>query len=254
MSYPGSIRAIRRIESSAVTLEAMSPIDLGLAIFELVVMMLALSLHDCAQAWTANRLGDPTARMMGRITMNPAKHFDFFGTVLFPLYYVWRSPPWVVGWTKPVPMTSRNFQRPVRDETFAILAGPAVQLLAAIAALVVLIVMRHINPATGFSLQTAALLAMHVPVDTTNLPTIFPVILFLYFCILINLLIFVFNLVPFPFFDGGKILLNHLPFNAAKAFQQYSMYFMIAFFFFGFTVVMLFFAPLMAVFNALLGV
>ncbi len=232
----------------------MSPIDFGLAIFELVVMVLALSLHDCAQAWAANRLGDPTARMMGRLTMNPARHFDLFGTAIFPLITLFRSPPFVIAWSKPVTMTPRNFKRMRRDETLAILAGPTVQLLTAVVALVVLLSMRRANPAAGAALQTAVRLAMHVPgTDTMDLPTIFPFILFLYFCILINLLLLVFNLVPFPFFDGGKILVNWLPYNAAQTFQKSSLYFMIGFFFFGFTVVMFFFGPLMAVFNGLLG-
>jgi Zn-dependent protease len=233
----------------------MSSLDFGLAIFELVVMVFALSLHDCAQAWAANRLGDPTARMMGRLSMNPARHFDVLGTGIFPLIYVLRSPPFVIGWTKPVAMTPRNFRRMVRDENMAILAGPAVQLLTAVLALVVLVVIRHVNGAAALSLETAARLAMHYPgVDTVDLPTIFPFMLFLYYCILINLLLFVFNLVPFPFFDGGKILVNYLPYNAAQTFQRASMYFMIGFFFFGFGVVMLFFRPLMALFNGLLGV
>ena len=231
----------------------MSSLDFGLAIFELVVMVFALSLHDCAQAWAANRLGDPTARMMGRLSMNPARHFDVLGTAVFPLIYVLRSPPFVIGWTKPVAMTPRNFRRMVRDENVAILAGPAVQLLTAIVALIALLVIRHVSLPAALSLRTAALLALHLPVDTVGLPTIFPFMLFLYYCILINLLLFVFNLVPFPFFDGGKILVNYLPYNAAQTFQRFSMYFMIGFFFFGFTVVMLFFRPLMGLFNALLG-
>jgi Zn-dependent protease len=233
----------------------MAPLDFGLMIFELVVMLLALSLHDCAQAWAANRLGDPTARMMGRMTMNPAQHFDLFGTAIFPLIYLIRSPPLIMGWSKPVTMTPRNFRRMTRDENLAILAGPGAQMLVAIVALIVLLVLRHTSPAAAFSLQSAAALAMRQPgVSTVDLPSIFPLILFLYFCILINLLLFVFNLVPFPFFDGGKILVNYLPYNAAQTFQRSSMYFMIGFFFFGFAIVMFFFVPLITLFNSLLGV
>ncbi len=102
-------------------------------------------------------------------------------------------------------------------------------------------------------LSYAADLARHLPVMPDQLPPIFPVMLLLYFCIFVNLLLLVFNLVPFPFFDGGKILVNYLPYNAAQTYQSYSMYFMIGFFFFGFGIVMLFFRPLMAVFNGLMG-
>ena len=181
------------------------PLTVALVIFELVVMVLSISLHDSAQAWVANRLGDPTARMMGRISMNPVKHFDLFGMAIWPILFIFRSPL-VLGWGKPVPMTPRNFRNPSRDEIVATLAGPGVQLLAAIVALL----------------------------------------------ILVNLLLFVFNLIPLPFLDGGKILIHYLPYNAAKTYESLSMWMMIGFFFLGFYVIMIFFAPLMTIFNAML--
>src|SRR6201992_3617904 len=101
------------------------PISYALVVFELAVMVLSLSLHDCAQAWMANKLGDPTARMMGRISMNPLVHYDVLGTLIFPVIYTILRPPFVIGWSKPVPMTSRNFRQPRRDENIALLAGPA---------------------------------------------------------------------------------------------------------------------------------
>ena len=229
------------------------PISYALVVFELAVMVLSLSAHDCAQAWMADRLGDPTARMMGRLSMNPAKHYDVLGTLLFPLIYAVMRPPFVLGWSKPVPMTSRNFRNPRRDENLALLAGPAAQFLLAVIALVVLVVIRHANPAMTDSIATAAYLAHHdLSVGTDNLPGIFPLILFLYFCILVNLLLFVFNLVPFPYFDGGKILMNYLPYEMAKSYERFGMYFMFLFFFIGFGIVMLFFAPFFNVFNRLL--
>jgi len=225
---------------------------LALVVFELVVMVLSISLHDCAQAWMANRLGDPTARMMGRISMNPAKHFDPFGMLIWPVLFIFRSPL-VLGWGKPVPITSRNFRRPSRDEMVATLAGPGAQLLAAIVALIVLLIMKHARPDTTFSLIVAGELAMrntNVPLD--GLPSIFPLILFLYFCILVNLLLFVFNLMPLPFLDGGKILMHYLPYNAAQTYQRIGMWLMFAFFFVGFALISAFFFPIMNIFRALL--
>jgi Zn-dependent protease len=229
----------------------LDPTTLALIVFELVVMVLSISLHDCAQAWAANRLGDPTARMMGRLTMNPARHFDPFGMALWPLIFIWRSPL-VLGWGKPVPMTSRNFRSPSRDEMLATLAGPAAQLLAAIVALLVLVVVRHLLPGSLFSLQMATLLAMRVPVPVEGLPTLFPLLLLLYFCILVNLLLFVFNLVPLPFLDGGKILLHYLPYNAAQTYQSIGLYLMFGFMFFGFYVIEIVFFPVLAIFKAIL--
>ena len=228
------------------------PLTYALIIFELVVMVLSISLHDCAQAWAANRLGDPTARMMGRLTMNPARHFDLLGMLIWPVLFIFRSPL-ILGWGKPITFTPRNFRNPSRDEMLATLAGPAVQLLAAILALIVLVIVRHTVPGSGDAISLASYLAMRVPMGTEGLPGIFPLILFLYFCILVNLLLFVFNLVPLPFLDGGKILTHFLPFNAAKTYQSMSLYFMFGFFFLGGYVINLFFNPILTIFNILLA-
>src|SRR5215469_14355936 len=210
------------------------PVTVALVVFELVVMVLSISLHDSAQAWMANRLGDPTARMMGRISMNPARHFDWFGMVIWPILFIFQSPL-VLGWGKPVPITPRNFRRPSRDEMVATLAGPGIQLLAAIAALIVLVIMRRVQHDSTLSLVIASQLAQrNLNVPLQGLPAIFPLYLFLYFCILVNLLLFVFNLIPLPFLDGGKILMHYLPYNAAKTYESMSMWMMIAFFFVGF--------------------
>ncbi|HEX5285004.1 MAG TPA: site-2 protease family protein [Bryocella sp.] len=228
------------------------PLTFALVIFELVVMVLSISLHDSAQAWMANRLGDPTARMMGRISLNPAKHFDWFGMLIWPVLFIFQSPL-VLGWGKPVPMTTRNFRRPSRDEMVATLAGPGVQLLAALVALIILVILRHTQADSILSLTIAKELGMrNFAVPLNNLPAIFPLYLFLYFCILVNLLLFVFNLIPLPFLDGGKILTHYLPYNAAKTYQSLSMWMMIGFFFLGFYVIMIFFAPLMTIFNTML--
>jgi Zn-dependent protease len=135
----------------------------------------------------------------------------------------------------------------------ATLAGPGVQLLAAIVALIVLVILRHTQRDSTLSLVIASQLAQrNLLVPMNNLPAIFPLYLFLYFCILVNLLLFVFNLIPLPFLDGGKILVHYLPYNAAKTYESLSMWMMIGFFFLGFYVIMLFFSPLMTIFNTML--
>lgn len=230
----------------------MSSLLLALVAFELFVMVLSISLHDCAQAWAANRLGDPTARLLGRMTLNPARHFDPFGMALWPLLYIFRSPL-ILGWGKRVPMTARNFRRPSRDETLATMAGPAAQLLTALLAMLTLIVVRHVYPASTISLALAAQVSMRM-VDglPAGLPSLFPLVLFLYFCILVNLLLFVFNLIPLPYLDGGKVLLNYLPYNAAQTYQRMGLYLMFAFMFLGFGIILAIFLPLLDVFNRLL--
>jgi Zn-dependent protease len=226
------------------------PLTFALIIFELFVMVLAISLHDAAQAWAANRLGDPTARLQGRMTMNPVTHFDLFGMLIWPVLFIYQSPL-VLGWGKPVPMTYRNFRRK-NGEMLATLAGPLAQLLAAIVCMVVLLVFKHTVAGAAVSIDVAQLLAFRVPVPTDGLPGIFPLLLLLYLCIMINLLLCVFNLLPVPFLDGGKILVHFLPYNAAQKFEQYSLWIMIAFFFVGFRLILIVFVPLLTIFNQLL--
>jgi len=229
-----------------------TPLNLAIIAFELVVLVLVISVHDCAQAWAANRLGDSTARMLGRTTMNPAKHFDPWGMVVWPLLFILRSPL-VLGWGKPVPMTYRNF-RHRNGEMLAILAGPAAQLLAAVVALVLLIILKHTMAGAAQSLDIVQALAFRAQMDgLANLPGIFPVLLLLYLIIMVSLLLFCFNLIPMPFLDGGRILSYFLPYNAQRAFEQYSFYFMIAFFFIGFRLIMIGFVPLLAIFVGLLN-
>jgi Zn-dependent protease len=229
-------------------------LNVVLAIFEFVVMVLAISVHDCAQAWAAYRMGDPTARMLGRMTLNPLRHIDVLGTLIWPLLYIFRSPL-VLGWGKPIPVTPNNFRRPARDEMLVYAAGPAAHFGAAAVCLVVLLVIKHAVPAAAASLRVAAYLAMsRAEIPTDNLPSFFPVVLFLYFGILTNLLLLVFNLLPLPALDGGKILRHFLPYNAAKAFDSYGLYLMIGFMFLGFQIVLYFFSPLLALFNGLLAV
>ena len=228
------------------------PLNLALVLFELVIMALAISLHDCAQAWAANRLGDPTARMTGRMTLNPVKHFDLFGMAIWPLIYIWRSAL-ILGWGKPVPMTERNFRRP-NGEMLATLAGPAAQFAAAIACLVLLLILKHASLGAAASLGTASALALRdFGVSTEGLPGIFPLVLILYLTILVNLLLCVFNLMPLPFLDGGKILVHYLPYTAARTYESIGLYLMFGFMFLGFGIILMIFLPLLSFFNSLLG-
>ncbi len=230
----------------------MSSLTLALVVFELFVMVLSISLHDAAQAWMADRLGDTTARHAGRLTLNPAPHFDFFGMALWPLIFIWRSPL-VLGWGKPVPMISRNFRR-TQGEIQATLAGPGAQFAAALLCLVALIVVKHVDPAgAANTLAIANALSLreldYVP---PGLPPIFPLLLFFYFGILVNLLLAIFNLLPLPFLDGGKILVYYLPYNAARTYERYSLWLMFGFMFFGFGIILAIFAPVLGVFDRLL--
>src|SRR5204863_545858 len=106
----------------------------------LVVLLFSLTIHETAHAWTADRLGDPTARLLGRVSLNPIVHADLIGTVVFPLLAIAGGVP-LIGWAKPVPVDVRRLRHGRRDYVLVAAAGPASILLLAIAASLVIAVM-----------------------------------------------------------------------------------------------------------------
>ena len=116
--------------------------ELVLILFQIVVLVLAFSVHESAHAYVAMRLGDPTAYMMGRVTLNPMKHMDPWGSVAVPLMSLYFGG-FLIGWAKPCPVTLRNFKHIRRDDILTSLAGPASNLAMASLALVLLVVFKH---------------------------------------------------------------------------------------------------------------
>jgi Zn-dependent protease len=161
------------------------------------VLLASLTVHEAAHAWTADRLGDPTARLLGRVTLNPVAHVDFIGTVVFPLLAMVSNVP-LIGWAKPVPVDLRNLQHPRRDYLFVAAAGPLSNLLFAAAA--------------------AVLWRVAVP-EPGGLP--FAVLATV---LLLNVLLAVFNMIPIPPLDGGNVLAGLLPEQLAIAFDRVRPY------------------------------
>ena len=158
---------------------------LDILIPSLLIILMSLSFHEAAHAWTADRLGDPTARMLGRITLNPLSHIDWIGTVLLPLMLAYLGQP-VFGWAKPVPVNPRNLAHPRRDFAMVALAGPVSNLLLAVVA--------------------AAFLPLF-SIDLTG-GTLW---WFVRNMVAINVLLAVFNLLPIPPLDGGNVLAGLAP-------------------------------------------
>lgn len=229
------------------------PQEVVLVIFQVVVLMLAFSVHECAHAWVAWRLGDPTAKMLGRITLNPIKHLDPFGSVIFPLIGLYYGGM-LFGWAKPTPVSPRNFKNYRRDDILVSLAGPASNLLMATTALVLLLLIKHVTPGGPVAIETARFLAHHVPgISTENLPALFPIVLFLYYAILLNLLLFVFNLIPVPPLDGSHILRHFLPYNALQVYDRIGMFGMFIIMILGGGIIFrIFLYPLQSIFDGIL--
>lgn len=159
---------------------------------------MSLSVHEAAHAWTADRLGDPTARMLGRITLNPLAHIDLIGTVLFPLIAIMTGFP-LLGWAKPVPVNFRNLKAPRRDFAIVALAGPVSNLALAALATPIFLLMYDDG-------------AVHMG---TILAASF---------VVLNVSLAVFNLIPFPPLDGGNVLAGLVPESVAAAIDQLRPY------------------------------
>lgn len=194
--------------------------ETALILFEFVALIFALSFHECAHAWTASYLGDQTARMLGRVTLNPIKHLDPLGSVILPLVSAFAHFP-LIGWAKPTPVTTRNLRNVKRDDILVTLAGPASNVLLAVISLILLLIMKHVIPGGAVAVLNAALLSMRIEGATlAGQSAIFPIALLLYSSIVINLLLAIFNLLPVPPLDGSRILRHYLPYKALQMYDN----------------------------------
>ena len=194
-----------------------------IAVFEFVLLLFSLSVHECAHAWMASRLGDQTARLQGRITLNPMYHVDPIGTLLFPALMIFGPfmgfsffGGMLVGWAKPTPVNTRNFRKIVRDDNLTTLAGPASNLLIVLVAFSILAIMSVAIP-NGHEVVLASFFASLSPTaDFTPQP----LVLLCTLAILINLSLCFFNLLPIPPLDGSRVVRNLLPYNAVQAYDR----------------------------------
>lgn len=194
-----------------------------IAVFEFVLLLFSLSFHECAHAWMASRLGDQTARMQGRVTLNPMYHADPIGTFLIPAVIIF-GPFFgfnllsgiLIGWAKPTPVITRNFRKIRRDDNLTTLAGPVSNLILVIVGFIVLALMALFLPHGRQTVLTSFLVALGAP--SPVLPQ--PVALLCSLAILVNLSLLFFNLLPIPPLDGSHVLRNILPYNAVQAYDR----------------------------------
>lgn len=192
------------------------------AVFEFVLLIFSLSFHECAHAWVASLLGDQTARLQGRVTLNPVVHVDPIGTLLFPALVIFGPllgfglPFMLIGWAKPTPVITRNFKKIVRDDNLVTLAGPLANLLLVLVSVGVLVVMAKTLP-DGPMIVLASFLAAFRP---DAMSAAHPIALLASLAIVINLSLFIFNLMPIPPLDGSRVVRNLLPYNAMQAYDR----------------------------------
>jgi Zn-dependent protease len=193
-----------------------------IAVFEFVLLLFSLSFHEYAHAWMASRLGDQTARLQGRITLNPLAHIDPVGTLLFPAMVIFGPllgfsiPFMLVGWAKPTPVITRNFKKIVRDDNLTTLAGPISNLILVLLALAGLTIMAIAMPSGGAMVRLSFAVALGFAEATGAQP----VALLFSLAILINLSLFFFNLLPIPPLDGSRVVRNMLPYNAVQQYDR----------------------------------
>jgi Zn-dependent protease len=229
----------------------MSQQDIVLKIFQFVILLFALSMHEAAHAWMASKLGDQTARMLGRITLNPIKHIDPFGTLLIPLITLFTSGL-LFGWAKPTPVSTRNFKRIVRDDILTTLAGPVSNILVAVASLIALVLIAKVTPTGELVIKELVVLGMPAPDLMAASPIVSPLVILFYFGIVLNLFLAAFNLLPLPPLDGSHIIRHFLPYKALRVYDSLGMISLFLIFFFGGRVVMLIVGPALYAFNQVL--
>ncbi len=189
----------------SVTLLSLPAVEIGVIVLAFIGLLLALTVHEAAHAWASSRLGDPTARLQGRLSLNPAVHIDPVGTVLLPLVAFALNAP-IIGWAKPVPVDFRYLKHPRRDFMWIALAGPASNIVLAVLA--------------SLLLRTLPLM----PVSVGTISVVEPLLQFLIAFFRINVLLAVFNMIPVPPLDGSNVVAALLPRDLAYKWDQIRPY------------------------------
>lgn len=178
-------------------------------LLRLPAVLLSISVHESAHAWTADKLGDPTGRVTGRISLNPFRHFDLYGTICMIVFGF--------GWAKPVPINPNNFENPKKGMAISAAAGPISNVLMMLAGMLLYRVTLAVLIASGVYVSAEGFAATALAVILTMME------LFIY----LNASLAVFNLIPVPPLDGSRLLLTFLPKKAYFAVMKYEQYIMI---------------------------
>ena len=184
--------------------------DIPQILISLFVVLFAITIHEASHGWAANKMGDPTAYAMGRVTLNPIAHIDPIGTILLPLVLViMGAPPF--GWAKPVPVNPLNLRDPRRDNLIISAAGPLSNFTVAFIAFLCLKLLLFLNPSLLYTSR-----GFPGPAEG--------IFMILYWTIAINVILAVFNLIPIPPLDGSGVLMGLISEEAAAKYEQIRPY------------------------------
>jgi Zn-dependent protease len=199
---------------------------------EALPLVLAITFHEAAHGYVALKKGDPTAHMLGRVTLNPLVHIDPIGTVLLPAFLILSGSPFLFGWAKPVPVNFRLLRDQKRDPIYVASAGVVTNLVLAAVSGIILRVIGLINPVVIQKAFYHGLAAQ--PLDSPQMVLV-PLALMCVASIKWNVLLAIFNLIPIPPLDGGRIAVGLLPYGPSQALasvERYGMLIIIALFMF----------------------
>jgi Zn-dependent protease len=190
------------------------------AAVQILILLFAISAHEAAHGWVALRCGDRTAFEAGRVTLNPIRHLDLFGSLLVPAILAFSGGP-VFGWARPTPVRISRLRRPSRDHILVVLAGPGANLLLALMSLVGLAATLSLLGGDAGDTASASLMR---DFDTAARGRAFPLIFTLVQAAFLNGFLAVFNLLPIPPLDGGQLMLQLLPPEWATRFSVVERY------------------------------
>jgi len=191
-------------------------------------LLFAMVLHEYAHGWVANRCGDPTAKLQGRLTMNPLAHIDPFGSVILPLLCLLMPGGFFLGWAKPVPVDPRLMHQPRRDMALVAAAGPGMNLALAIGSALLFTVLLSLDASVAEYWSSAD---ETLPPRSLQTMITLPLAVMAVYSLLINVLLMLFNLIPIPPLDGGRILTSLLPPRPALTLMRlepYGMFILVA--------------------------
>lgn len=198
----------------------LDPNNLIAAGVQILILLMAISCHEAAHAWTALKCGDRTAYEAGRVSLNPLRHFDIFGSLLVPGILALSGGP-VFGWARPTPVRLARLGNPQRDHLLVTLAGPGANvLLGAVGLAALAIALAALGPEAGATATASLMRDFETATEGASFPLVFTLVQIAF----LNGFLAIFNLLPIPPLDGGQIVLQFLPPEWAERFSAVRRY------------------------------